>query len=316
MKYYTKEWYALMQKINVTDCYEPIPDKVYTDRDIRILYDQQLKAEIENDRLAYDTPPCLSPEDLFGDEKAFDPEDFLFEDPETGRFYHPRTLAEAKSTVEKYHREQMEAFERRMPFDSAQTQAFFEDNYKYMLEDDFHDLPFRVMEKVDKRLLALNLLPRSIYDEVAQEEAVIIEKFEAVNEEAEEVLGSQDIPDAIKDLFYFHDAMFISVTQEGADIDFILRVDGIWDAAPFVKIRFKKITRLDREDGFVINLLTDEDDKLYSSTYYLYEELYKTSAGYEAHFLVSSEDNLKYLTITCENIEIEEGIDLGDKSSF
>ena len=68
MKYYTKEWYALMQKVNMTACYEPIPDKNYTDQDILKLYEQKLRAEIEIEHIAYDTPPSMPLEELLGDE--------------------------------------------------------------------------------------------------------------------------------------------------------------------------------------------------------------------------------------------------------
>ncbi|HHU53186.1 MAG TPA: DUF4085 family protein [Clostridiaceae bacterium] len=316
MKYYTKEWYALMQKVNMTACYEPIPDKNYTDQDILKLYEQKLRAEIEIEHIAYDTPPSMPLEELLGDESTFDSENFLFEDSETGRFYHPETLAEARAVIENNQRELMEAFEHRLPFDSTQTQVFFEDNYKYMLEDDFQDLPSWVLEKVDKRLLALGLLPNSIYKQVLQEEIRVTAQFEAINGEAEELLANQEIPDEIKERFYFHDAGFISITQEGKDISFILRMDGIWDVSPFVRIRFKNLLKLDKEEGLVINLLRDEDSQLYSNTYYLYEELYRISEGYEAHFLISSEEDLKYLTIVCEDIEIEEDVDLREEPLF
>ncbi len=306
MKYYTKEWYDLMQKIDVSACYESIPDKIYTDQDIQILYDHKLREEIEIERLAYDTPPSLSFEELFEDDVTFDPEDFLFEDPETGDFYHPRSLAEVKTVIENNQRDLMEEFECRPPFDSTQTQDFFKDNYKYMLEDDFNDLPSWVPEKVDKRLLALGLLPESVYEQVLQEEAVISAKFEAINEEAEELLDNQDIPEAIKDRFYFHDANFLSIAQEGTNLHFVLRMYGVWGASPFVSINFKNVSEFEREEGLEINLLSDENGQPYSSTYYLYEELYKTSEGYEAHFLVSSDENLKYMTLACKDIEIED----------
>ena len=160
------------------------------------------------------------------------------------------------------------------------------------------------------------MLPNSIYKQVLQEEIRVTAQFEAINGEAEELLANQEIPDEIKERFYFHDAGFISITQEGKDISFILRMDGIWDVSPFVRIRFKNLLKLDKEEGLVINLLRDEDSQLYSNTYYLYEELYRISEGYEAHFLISSEEDLKYLTIVCEDIEIEEDVDLREEPLF
>ena len=50
MRYYTKEWYALMQRQNYTSGLKKIPDKVYTDEEIQAFYDKELKAEIARDR--------------------------------------------------------------------------------------------------------------------------------------------------------------------------------------------------------------------------------------------------------------------------
>ena len=42
MKFYTKEWYELMQCQNYTSGLKKIPDKVYTDDDIQAFYDKDL----------------------------------------------------------------------------------------------------------------------------------------------------------------------------------------------------------------------------------------------------------------------------------
>ena len=57
MKFYTKEWYALMQRQNYTSGLKKIADKVYTDEDIIAFYDKDLKAEIARDRRIHNTPP-------------------------------------------------------------------------------------------------------------------------------------------------------------------------------------------------------------------------------------------------------------------
>ena len=45
MKFYTKEWYELMQHQNYTSGLKKIPDKVYTDEEIQAFYDKDLNAE-------------------------------------------------------------------------------------------------------------------------------------------------------------------------------------------------------------------------------------------------------------------------------
>ncbi len=40
MRYYTKQWYDLMQRLDYCICMKPIADKDYTDVDISALYDK------------------------------------------------------------------------------------------------------------------------------------------------------------------------------------------------------------------------------------------------------------------------------------
>jgi len=53
MKHYTKEWYHLMQCQHYTSGITVVPDKEYTDAEIRAFYDQDLAEEIERDREIY-----------------------------------------------------------------------------------------------------------------------------------------------------------------------------------------------------------------------------------------------------------------------
>ncbi len=55
MKYYTKEWYELMQRQHYTSGLTKIPDKIYSDQEIQAFYDHDLQKEIEHDRKFYET---------------------------------------------------------------------------------------------------------------------------------------------------------------------------------------------------------------------------------------------------------------------
>ncbi len=54
MKYYTKEWYELMQNLHYVSGMTVVPDKEYTDAEIQAFYDADLAAEIEHDRRIYE----------------------------------------------------------------------------------------------------------------------------------------------------------------------------------------------------------------------------------------------------------------------
>ena len=42
MRYYTKEWYTLLQSLGTSELFEPVIDKEYTDEDIEILYQDMM----------------------------------------------------------------------------------------------------------------------------------------------------------------------------------------------------------------------------------------------------------------------------------
>ena len=46
MRYYTKEWYELMQKTELTAGLRKVPDKKYTKKDIDALYEKTLNREM------------------------------------------------------------------------------------------------------------------------------------------------------------------------------------------------------------------------------------------------------------------------------
>lgn len=54
MRYYTKEWYELMQNLHYVSGMIVAPDKEYTDAEIQAFYDADLAEEIEHDRRLYE----------------------------------------------------------------------------------------------------------------------------------------------------------------------------------------------------------------------------------------------------------------------
>ena len=61
MKYYTKEWYDLMQKQHYTSGMTVVPDKEYTDEEIRAFYKHDLAEEVEYSRSIYRGAEPLDP---------------------------------------------------------------------------------------------------------------------------------------------------------------------------------------------------------------------------------------------------------------
>ena len=253
MKFYTKEWYELMQRQNYTSGLKKIPDKVYTDEDIQAFYDKDLNAEVARDRKIHNTPP--GPYDweyelLLPD--RFTPETFLFENEETGELFHPETPEIARNHLEQDHRQAQERFDARPPFDPTETIECFRDCYRGTLRYGFSHFPQWVQESVDPRLLALNRIPESAYKRLKKEEQANRRAFEKINAKATSVLEQQDIPEEIRKRFCFHDACVLAIKKVRSDVELYLRKDGGWlgDATPYIKIIFKNVRQIDREKGF------------------------------------------------------------------
>lgn len=78
MQYYTKDWYNLMQRQHYTSNLTPVPDRIYTDKDIQSFYQQDLDAFLESERACHDDPPSIRRADDLLMPETFDPESFLF----------------------------------------------------------------------------------------------------------------------------------------------------------------------------------------------------------------------------------------------
>lgn len=59
MKYYTKEWYELMQNLHYVSGMTVVPDKEYTGEEVQAFYDADLAEEIEHDRRIYEERGAL-----------------------------------------------------------------------------------------------------------------------------------------------------------------------------------------------------------------------------------------------------------------
>jgi len=313
MKFYTKEWYELMQRQNYTSGSKKIPDKVYTDEDIQAFYEKDLKAEVARDRRIYNTPPgpydweyaLLQPD-------RFTPKTFLFEKEETGELFHPETPEIARHYLEQDRRQAQERFDARPPFDPTETIACFRDCYRGMLRYGFLHFPHWVRESVDPRLLALNRIPESAYKRLKKEEQANRRAFEKICAKATAVLEQQDIPEEIRKRFCFHDACVLAIRKVRSDVALYLRKDGGWpgDATPYIRIVFENVRQIDREKGFSLRPKPDADGDLRTNCTYLYDELYHDESGYEVHMLFWTPKALRNLTICSENIRFEDHVAL------
>ncbi len=252
MKYYTKEWYDLMQKQHYTSGMTVVPDKEYTEDEIRAFLEHDLAEEVEYSRSIY---------------------------------------------------------RGELPYDPTETIACFRECYRNMLKYGISAYPAWVQETADKRLLALNRMTEQVHQRLAVEENANKAAWEQINAAAETELGAQAIPPALRAAFRFHDANVLRLEKDGGTVTMLLRDGGyIGGKTPYCLVTFRGVTRYERERGLVIRKKMGSDGVFDSNVVYLYDELYKTDAGYEVHMLLTGKTELRYLTVACEKIEVQTGI--------
>lgn len=314
MKFYTKEWYELMQKLDYCICMRPIADGEYSDDDIKKLYDKRLKAEVARDKRDYDEPPSFIDFDI----DAADLDEFAFFN-ETGTLCKPSSKAEIKEMIAAEKAAAWAEYESRPPFDPSETEQRFRQAYDAGLEYGLMRFPEWARNAVDSRLVALGYLPRTVYDRLKEESRRNKKQFEQITRAARKALDkeSEKIPARITEIFAgFHDASILRLNKRDGDLDMYVRLNCACfeGETPYVRVVFKNAQALD-SDGLVIYDcakssgassadVTSADDMLV----YLYDEFYAVDGGVEAHFLLCADD-LKYLTVRCADIVCERNVD-------
>jgi hypothetical protein len=236
MRFYTKEWYALMQVIGLD--FKKIPDGNYTDAEIDALYQKQLKKEIALDQ-------------------------------------------------------------------------FFETVYQTKLHYYKDALPAWMTEQVDRRLLALDLLPESAYRRYREESREKKKEWNQINRAAKRTLSKQNIPENVAEALRLHDASLLSFKKSGKNYVMLVRGDGLWSDAPtpYRKVVFHQAVVLEKEAGLRVHKLESDEDGFYQSNVsFLYHEIYRTDIGYEADMMFWVPKGLAYLTIACADISFEDGV--------
>lgn len=98
----------------------------------------------------------------------------------------------------------------------------------------------------------------------------------------------------------------MNIGKEGDD--FFLDLHSILspDDPIYNRISFIKADKIEMEEGIKLDKHEGRDGQRYSNIVYLYEEIYKNESGYEVHFLLDVDNELKYMTIVAEDIVVEE----------
>lgn len=274
MKYYTKEWYELIQAWGLSGDLKKIPDAVYTTADIEKLYKKKLKKEIAFERDSYNQEPFFLTVDDMLTEDNFCPNDWLFIDEITGDVKRPVDINEVRQQLEEDRKRAFEEFENRPPFDPMDTEKIFEEIYRTNLRTCKNNFPEWLLKSVDHRLLALGYLPETAYRKYHSEIREKKKKWEQINRAAEKERTRQCIPDEMMEAMALHDASLLSLKKG---------------------LRVRKYL----QEGFYS-----------SNSSFLYSEIYNSGEGYEFHMMFATSKDLSYLTIACNDISVCDGISI------
>lgn len=244
--------------------------------------------------------------------------------------------------LEKYLDEQRE-MSREYPdddfYDEKEEIEFFEELYHDSLEDPDEDIPAWIRESVDPRLIALEVLPESVYSKLKEEMALKQKRFDELEELAERMYEDgmheddesheeyEDADDVIGDIMggYILD---IRELGDSVEIEYVTWDDGDDDEDfedddfdeddideedddDFEDVQIRRIatfkgTRIIEFEKPEIKTECDEDGDIESNCDIIDYELYYEAGRYEVHMLLDNEEHgLKYLTLNCESVSAE-----------
>lgn len=286
MKYLTKEWYELCQQtglhfgMRVHNGAEGYDEALY----LR-LYKRKEKEFIKMQREVYDVDPrfmleqdgcMLVPLDKFASGEEINEEDKVI--------YH--MPPEEKDRIQKL----IDEYDVRPPFDEKKCREEFCILQETTKKETTDKLPPELLQQIaDMRVFSLGYCTRGIFNQLKKLSNENKKKMYSVLNEYSKAQHAEPIPQLIRERFGFHDCKVTELTV-GKNV----------------------VMRFDTEGGFTnFNMITftsaeiiKQEEHIAGSTW-IYNELYSTENGYEAHMLFWAGEGLKELIICCNDIIIE-----------
>lgn len=166
--------------------------------------------------------------------------------------------------------------------------------------------PKWLTEKVDSRILALDLVPETAYRYIIKNELFQTPDLKNIDVVSKE--KSVHFPKKLSDFCeeYFFSSELLELTHNKNKLKMILARDDDWeDGRCYIQIDFEECQILYQDDTIKAYPYCIQDD-LFSSVYLLCYEIYQEEDNYEVHFLFSDiYGDLQYFTIICKEINID-----------
>ena len=279
MKYMTKEWYETMQK---TDFHLLLrvskKADVFSEDYFKKLYKSKEKAWL---RLQEDVSKVQF-EDIYPDEFQAEYAD--------GHPLKPSEFEEAKKEYFEMREKARLNFVNTPAFDPEQEKKNFKQALQHNVKHLERNLPGEILQKIaDIRVLALNHASADIKKEITayckeNEKAVESATNAYWNEQKNSFKNGEP---AFSENFNFHDCKVISCRNKGKDT--VLTLDNSGGFISISQIIFKNCSIL------------KQDTPLHRA-WWLYDEMYKTDAGYEIHVLLQKKELIDFI-VTVTDVE-------------
>lgn len=300
MKYFTEEYKKALQNTGLVEGFDRLEEE---DFDINLLYKQRESAYVERERELHDTPP-VQEGDLFSDLELTLEDVWVADVDEMGNevnVRHPESFEEWEKYKAASDKMQYEEYENRDPFDAFDARELFRLNFAIAVRDQWQ-LPAWVYEKVDARLIALHYLPRDLYKELETISKNNEKTIRNIEQQADEHLDRQDIPEKIKTLLELHDAQLLKIEEKKDTIYFDLVYGPASSMEGHHRIAFVEGEFLEKEGD-----LSGIDAGGLPGIYFSEQEIYHCGAYYEFHFLFDSYEEQQqgeylYLTIRAKDL--------------
>lgn len=304
MRYYTKEWYKAVQNQDYLVDVEMIEDREYKENDIRKFYEEALQKAIDKAEKEHNTPPFfpISPEDI--QDEDFELGNWVMFGEGACNMVPVTSAMKLRKQLEMQQHKMLEEFNQRPEFDPQEKVAKeFAQQYQERLKNIHDQYPDWVVERVDERLLALQLLPQNIFQKlqkIVKESQELVETVEDLVEQ-ENRKQKEKIPNDIWYIIYGELADSILLKIEEEDKCLCITIQRITQNYPddepiYKKIVFYNCNILHMEEG----IMTDDTGKIGACNL----ELYKQPKGYQLDFLIFAKE-LQYMTIAFEDAESE-----------
>ena len=286
MRYLTKEWYELCQRtglhfgMRVHKGAEDYDEALY----LR-LYKRKEKEFVKMQHEVYDVDPrfmleqdgCkLIPLDKIVNGEKIDEEDKLFYSMPLEEREHIQKL------IEKY--------DARALFDEQKCREEFRLLQESLKKETANRLPCELSQQIaDMRVFSLGYCTREVLDHLKRLSKENKRKVDSILNEYSKAQQAEQIPQIIRERFGFHDC---EVTEFTVSKNTVMCLDTSGGFSSFNIVTF------------TASEIIKQDEHIVGSTW-IYDELYRTENGYEAHVLFWTGEEMPELIIRCKDIVIE-----------